>query len=275
MPMEREKVNVPNNISIPVAQDTLNPNLKNITSRFINIDSQFRQAVGGLESMSTDYTLDLSDPLTNVLSLRLYSVQIPYTWYIIDTHYGNTCFWVVIPITDSSEKHYIKIDFPPGNYTYDTFPVYFEKSMTNAGITWEGDLSNKPPLIVIGENNGKVVINLDGYTYTDPSGTMITINGINPSEVFDENINPYIMFFDFTGKVNSGLGCNPQNITFNVTLGWLMGYRLPIIPIFSGGNIGDAVMDLYGPKNFILVIDDYNQNHINNGLISITEYSTK
>ena len=87
--MKREQLGINNNFNIPVAQDTLNPNLENITTRFINLDSQFRQASGGSESMSTDYTMDLSDPLTNVLSLRLYSIQIPYTWYTIDYIYGN------------------------------------------------------------------------------------------------------------------------------------------------------------------------------------------
>ena len=54
-----------------------------------------------------------------------------------------------------------------------------------------------------------------------------------------------------------------------------MGYRAPLLPIYLGGNNALAVIDLYGPKYFILVIDDYNQNHINNGLITITELSTK
>jgi hypothetical protein len=92
VPMNREQLGVSNNFQVPVAQDTLNPNLENITSRFINLDSQFRQSSGGSETMSTDYTMDLSDPLTNVLSLRLYSIQIPYTWYTIDYIYGNFMF---------------------------------------------------------------------------------------------------------------------------------------------------------------------------------------
>ena len=77
LPMNRDQLGVNNNFNVPVTQDTLNPNLQNVTSRFINLDSQFRQASGGSESISTDYTMDLSDPLTNVLSLRLYAIQIP------------------------------------------------------------------------------------------------------------------------------------------------------------------------------------------------------
>jgi hypothetical protein len=55
-----------------------------------------------------------------------------------------------------------------------------------------------------------------------------------------------------------------------------MGYRLPVVALLdTPGNTGTAVLDLYGPKYFIIVLDDYNQNHINNGLISITELSNK
>ena len=39
------------------------------------------------------------------------------------------------------------------------------------------------------------------------------------------------------------------------------------------GNTADALVELYGPKYLILCVDDYNQNHINNGLITISEAS--
>ena len=52
-----------------------------------------------------------------------------------------------------------------------------------------------------------------------------------------------------------------------------MGFRFPIEPIFTNGNTAQSVLNLYGTKYFIVVLDDYNQNHINNGLITITELS--
>ena len=53
-----------------------------------------------------------------------------------------------------------------------------------------------------------------------------------------------------------------------------MGYREAAINVnTSGGNVANAIIDLYGTKNLILVVDDFNQNHVNNGLISITETS--
>ena len=284
VPMNREQLGVTNTVSVPVSQDTLNPNLKNITSRFINLDSQFRQAAGGVDTIATDYTLDLSDPLTNVISLRLYSIQIPFTWYVIDDQYGNTCFWV------TNMDNTFKIFIEPGNYSPATFCTALNLAFTtDANFKAPNDIYAQafqylpppvlpavvPSIVTYNSNNGKITINLSGWT--DPANHIIKdiTQGV---DIFDGATDAYFTFFDFTGRLNclkDHLTCVAQNITFNGTLGWLMGYRLPIVPVFSGGNTAIAVLDLYGPKYFILVLDDYNQNHINNGLITITELSTK
>jgi hypothetical protein len=273
VPMKREQLGINNNFTVPVAQDTLNPNLTNITSRFVNLDSQFRQAAGGVDTISTDYNLDLSDPLTNVLSLRLYSVQIPFTWYIIDYQYGNTCFWV------TNADNTFKIFIEPGNYNSTTLCDALNKAFTTAANFsppyLNGFTGGILPIVTYNSVNGKITMNLTGWT--DPaSNPIITINQFG--DTFDGSTDAYFTFFDFTGKLNclSKIACAVQNMSFNGTLGWVMGYRLPIVPVFNTpGNTAIAVLDLYGPKYFILVIDDYNQNHINNGLITITELSTK
>lgn len=266
LPMNREQLGVTNNYQVPVAQDTLNPNLKNVTSRLINLDSQFRQASGGSASFSTDYTLDLSDPLTNVLNMRLYSVQIPFSWYVIDYQYGNTCFW----LTNKKKDYQIQVE--PGNYASDTIVAELNKQFQASGFT--GPFNSTSPAS-FNPTNGKITINVDGYM--DPCGNVIKT--IDESTSFDETEDAYFTFFDFSGKLNclgGGNGCTAQNITFNSTLGWVLGYRFPIVPAYSvSGNRADSVLDLNGPKYFILIIDDYNQNHINNGLVSITELSNK
>lgn len=272
VPMNREQLGINNNFAVPVAQDTLNPNLENITTRFINLDSQFRQAAGGVDTLSTDYTLDLSDPLTNVLSLRLYSVQIPFTWYVIDEQFGNTCFWV------TNQGNTFKIFIEPGNYNPTSFCTAINNAFTTATNFSpeysQAFIGGTPPITTYNSNNGKITINISGWT--DPANN--TVTGIIQTSTFDAEINPYFTFFDFTGQLNcmDDSTCAVQNITFNNTLGWVMGFRLPIVPVFSSpSNTGISVLDLSGPKYFILVLDDYNQNHINNGLITITELSTK
>ena len=273
MPMNREQLGVNNNFQVPVAQDTLNPNLENITSRFINLDSQFRQSSGGSETMATDYTLDLSDPLTNVLSLRLYSIQIPYTWYTIDYIYGNTCFWVTN--SGASGKNTFKIFIEPGNYIPSEFCTAINNAFTNAGFT--NVIIPFPNIARYNPNNAKITLNL--FNWIDPTGEKI-VSITQYGDTFNSDSDAYFTFFDITGTKNcyeSGTypcsASSGQGHTFNGTLGWLMGFRLPIQPVFTGGNNSQSVLNLYGTKYFIVVLDDYNQNHINNGLITITELS--
>ena len=269
LPMKREQLGVNNNFQVPVAQDSLNPNLQNITSRFIVLDSQFRQASGGSESMSTDYTLDLSEPLTDVVTLSLYSIQIPYTWYKIDYIYGNTCFWV------TNQGNTIKIFIEPGNYTPTEFCATLTNSFVNIGFTYP--VSPNPDIVSYNSNNGKITLYLDGWI--DPNGNPI-IGITQYTETFDSAINPYYTFFDITGGKScyeSGTySCSASassGRTFDSTLGWLMGFKLPIQPVFSGGNTPQGVLNLISTKYFTLVLDDFNQNRINNGLITITELS--
>jgi hypothetical protein len=86
-----------------------------------------------------------------------------------------------------------------------------------------------------------------------------------------------IVFFDFDGLTKCGTNCyTKSNNYLNNTMGWMMGYRDPYIFVntTTTGNKADAILDLNGPKYLILSLDDYNQNHVNNGLVSITELSS-
>ena len=72
------------------------------------IDSQYRQNISILTpdgqrkktieldskniSYNTNFMINFPEPLTNVVSIKLYSVQIPTTWYTFDTHLGNTVY---------------------------------------------------------------------------------------------------------------------------------------------------------------------------------------
>ena len=262
VPMNREHLGVNNNFNVDVAQDTLNPNLTNTTTRFINLDSQFRQSTGGIDTTSTDYTLDLSDPLNNVLNMRLYSFQIPYTLYVIDDQFGNTCFW----ITNLGATFQIKVT--PGNYFPSAFVVELHRAFKESGFNWP--TSDDP--VVYNNANAKLTITLTNVT--DPAGNPIsTISDAS----FDATTNAYFTFFDFSGEkncLNGSPSCTGnKDMTFNNTLGWIMGFRLPILPALTAGNTGVGVLDLQGPKYFILVLADFNQNHINNGVVTITQLS--
>ena len=264
VPMNRKQLGINNNYNVEVAQDTLNPNLKNTYNQLVNLDSQFRQASGVgdklslIDNSSTDYTLDLSDPLDNTLSLKLYSFQIPFTWYIIDIYYGNTCFWI------NDGNNTIPITLEPGNYNQNSLVIAITKSLINIGFTFT--LLPIPQIPVIyNSNNGKITLNLLGGIYTNP---------LNLSNTFIITNTTKIIFYDPTLQLQCiDNNCIPRSLYINQTLGWVMGYRDAFELVETNGNTGQAVVDLNGPRYLILVIDDYNQNHINNGLVSITEYS--
>ena len=273
--MKREQIATTDTFSLPVKQDSLNPNLKNTTNRFVNLDSQFRQYTSGIDSTSTDYTLDLSDTLKNALNLRLYSYQIPFSWYAIDTAYGNTCFWLV----DTSANLAIPISVPSGNYTQTDFVTQLNTSFLQAGFTFpaRSNLTNypsppypSPPLLAntpvyYNSNSGKITMFLYDGSYNDPNP---------PHTSFLITSSTSIVFYDFTGVLQCDIKCKSNtNHYFNNTLGWIMGYKLPYVSVDPSGNSASSILDLNGTKYLILVIDDYNQNHVNNSLVSIAQYS--
>jgi hypothetical protein len=113
-----------------------------------------------------------------------------------------------------------------------------------------------------------------------------------------------ILFFDPTYHIDYNtttlqLGTTAQEINdaigaskVNSNLGWLMGFRGTNIAGVPANTLiyqfapppspppqiyvtAEALADTYGPKYLILVLDDYNQNHLNKGLVNIATTDTK
>ena len=133
--IENKESDTRSNIEVSVAKGIVNPTKQHTITRIINIDSQYRQNVL-LQDNAGDYTIDLSEPLVNVLSLKMYSIQIPYSWYTIDSIYGTNIFWI------GDEE--VLID--PGNYT--------QKELVNHINT----KVNSKLLLSYNSNNGKITI---------------------------------------------------------------------------------------------------------------------
>ena len=116
--LKRERLAINQSRPVPFAQGEINPTLRNQIQKIINIDSTFRvNSIPALKSVpytsdgiwsSTNFTAGLSETLNRVLSLKVYSVQIPYTWYNIPS--GSNYFYY-----DDT-----KVMITPGNYTIAT-----------------------------------------------------------------------------------------------------------------------------------------------------------
>tara|TARA_B110000285_G_scaffold228008_1_gene290278 strand:+ start:5847 stop:9725 length:3879 start_codon:yes stop_codon:yes gene_type:complete len=97
------------------AKGQLNPLLQQTVERTVTIDSQYRQ---DKRSPPTDFTLNLSEPLKDVVSMKLYSVEIPYVWWTINSSFGSNFFILKgnAPGIDNGNHDY-QVEISPGNYS--------------------------------------------------------------------------------------------------------------------------------------------------------------
>lgn len=137
----------------------LNPLLKQTYQRIICIDSQYRNRDN--YPYSTDFTFNLSDTLKDVLSLKLYSVNIPYTWYTISKDYGGNFFYLkgARPGINNGYHDY-KIEIPSGNYKATDLIDSINTSISNLSTTYK-DVSFGKTSILYGNNDSLSTITVD------------------------------------------------------------------------------------------------------------------
>jgi len=262
-------------------QDSLNPTLKNTTERLLVIDSLFRQTITPYNpnpaspASSSVFTMDLSEPLVNVLSMKLYSYQIPYSWYTVDSAYGTSCFW--IKANGGSQK---LIQIENGNYT---------------------------PTQLISAISAK----LSSVTFADGNTFDISYNPISGRSWFSfatagagplyDNVE--IIFYDSNNDNSCGGVFCGNTMKLNNNLGWMLGFRpeidtsTPIVfsrkidsyyynqtnPVPDPSNPtntlfpyyqSNTTVDTYGTKYIVVVLDDLNQNRLNSGLVNIVDTTT-
>ena len=129
--LQRERLNISQQKDIEFVQGQLNPDLKNTFIRLLNIDSHYREILDISEDLCvppgitgstpwkgqviksnleldspSNFTFDLSEPLSNVEEIQLNDVQIPRAWYVFDVAYG----------TDRFEYNNVVYTIPSGNY---------------------------------------------------------------------------------------------------------------------------------------------------------------
>jgi hypothetical protein len=119
-----------------------------------------------------------------------------------------------------------------------------------------------------------------------------TVFNININKVFRTNdyrlvfYDPYSFVSCYSGAARRGTQ-SVQNATWDTTVGWVLGFREQIIYYLkdqttyelSNGNpvytlLGDTTVSTSLYNYFLIVLDDYTQNHLNDGLVTITTQET-
>jgi hypothetical protein len=175
-----------------------------------------------------------------------------------------------IPFTFSNglQSIYNNLTFtiPPGTYTRDQLLNQINSDLSNNINTRQSYLS---------------IIPLNGSDYCN---TSIIVNKTFTSSDYE------VVFYDsnnFRQCNFSGKNVNIQNATWDTTLGWILGFReystydlstpeyiTTTFTLPDNHNICTIVADTTCTTTlfnyFILCLDDYNQNHTNDGLVTIT-----
>jgi len=252
--------------SIPLeySKDSLNPLLKQTTKRIVNIDSQFRE---NTNTVSTKFTFNLSTPLKDVVSLKLYSYSIPYTWYTISNSYGSNFFYIKGNSPGINDGNYIfQIQIGVGNYTvpqiieavntklqalqYDV--SHSDISFGTTGITYNQNTALATLVFDIHKLYNETYYELYFSYWTSPNVTPNLRNTSIPSFLgFNYGFNKYSVYSPYTASMvrsvcdlplTNGIGWvnddyNISNIQVNVS-GDLSNNWFKVIQYSDSGNVG-------------------------------------
>lgn len=183
----------------------LNPLIKQTIKRIISIDSQYRDIK--TNPMTTNFSFDLSEPLKDVVSLKLYSVQIPFTWYTIPKSYGSNFFYLKGANSEIKDgNHDYKIEISPGNYSPNTLETEINKAFC--------DISNNTPIMsTVKSAASDVNFSTTNIITYNANTSKMTMN-IDLQKVYSEAY--YKLYFpNWTSPLTDANGSIPGYMGFN------------------------------------------------------------
>ena len=223
----------------------INPINVRTIKRTINLDTRFRPNY--YTTSSTDFSLTLPVRVKNAVSMRIASIEIPISWYVVAKYWGNSFFKIEWGDNGDGtfDKHYT-VTIPDGNYEL------FWQASTEAT-----DLAS--------------TINTFMHAYTGPDSA--TLQDI----VF--NIDRTSGRSGFAWKSGSPYSTQNFKISFSIDengnsdfstilqfrLGWLLGFR---VGFYEGPSIvSEGICYMKGPRYAFISINDFN-NSVSNYFIS-------
>jgi len=210
--------------TLDYVKDPLNPLLKQTTTRILSVDSQYRE---DKSSLTTSFSFDLSEPLKDVVSLKLYSFQIPYTWYTIGKSFGCNFFYLKGATSGiNNGNHDIQISINPGNYSPSELSTVVNGAITNSKqIYTDVDFGNTNISYNSNTSLSTLTIDIDKI-YNENSYYLNFPYFISPYQTDDHRKSSIPSFFGFqTGNYNTNsvkstvtlpLLTNANTITTNI-----------------------------------------------------------
>ena len=169
-------------------------------------------------------------------------------------------------VVSQGGENNIELQLPAGSYTRSSLLIAINNAISTAN-------TNSSATKVTG---GFEIISKNSLSYLNINLTIL--RNYTPRDF-------KIVFYDEVSFAQCSAGASSvKNTTWDSTLGWVLGFReytiydLSAIGIKTTSNnieiLGDTGVSTQLYNYFLLCIDDYNQNHLNDGLVTITDRDT-
>tara|TARA_B100000902_G_scaffold92453_1_gene95793 strand:- start:112 stop:1722 length:1611 start_codon:yes stop_codon:yes gene_type:complete len=201
------------------------------------LENELKTNIAKIREPSTDYTIQLAIPISNVVEMTLQNLEIPVSWYVFDDDYGTDYFvYSKIDPDDILKRRWEKFDIPPGSY-------------------------NEQELVDILNTRSIELDSSLNFVYTS---TM--------HKITVENTGTQDIIIDWASGMHTPAACfgGAKGQKIDSSMGWIFGFRSRIIEIKAGDKKhGTALLDLEGTKYFLLVLDDFVNSKPNQDLITM------
>ena len=230
---------------VSVTQGNKNPILKNTIKKTLIIDSQYRQDVltNNTGNASSDFIIDLEEPLIDVVSLKMYSIEIPFTWYVFDEINGTNIFYV-----DDTP-----IIIEPGNYLLDELCTEINSKLSSSNLGSKVSVTSSA-------NNGKITFTIDKTI-----SKILFYDKVNFTSALRKNSNMgWIMGFRNTSYTNPNKEENWKIKAETVADLYGTKYVMVYVDDFNQNRINNSVVYLSDNKNNTLNYPSYFTNDLAN-----------
>lgn len=221
------------------------------TKRVVSINSGSRY--NPIDTISSSFTLNLSETLKNVVKLKLYSVSIPYSWYTISKDFGSNFFYFKGDSPGiNNETHDIRIQIEPGNYTGDELVSTLNDAIEHLKGSSDADVYNR----IYNQYIPDVSLNNTNIRYTSNSGLTKMFIGIIKN--YDSNY--FRIRFPYTTPVYTNQITRERNNILSIPS--FLGFTTDILNSYTvlsdlSGGVPSVTID---SSNNIIKILRYIQN---------------
>jgi len=252
-----------------------NPIHRKTVTKLFNIDSRFRDNYS--TTSATDFIMDLQNPQSKIIEMKLCDLELPTTYYPISAANGNNFMWFKVHVGLTNQYIYNYIHIPDGNYYFDNLITYINSSSgfssvklarTPLSIKFDLNYNNAGG---VGTGTGKIQLGL--FTPLDLSANelsqvdLVELNfsgsSIPVTESVSMTLDEMILLYGNNKYIQK------SNTNLQHTFGWMLGYRNSM---YTNGlsYISESIMDIIGPRYLYLVINDGNDSNTNSNFFSAT-----